>query len=374
MRNTETQVEAAVRCSIILAAGSDFSKLSAYLLFLSEARLPLDHELVVINDRGLKIDEKQLTTLLPTLKVLHTDGLLSQEQLFHTGAMAAKGKFLLFVRGFVKFDKLLLEESIKDLENSGEKMSISANGNFVLAERFHCANVGEFGELFAGLNLTAAPQREQSSDTGTVLELPFTGERQVGRTLDDIEQRHRLRYTFAAFYIDCCEKFHNNEILLADVGCGVGYGSYILAHMLGEKIKTIYAFDIDEPTIKFANRYYSDKKINYCVQDCGPEALSQNLLFSRSVFDVITCFEFLEHIDLDQSRNLLDLLLVKSNLLLASLPVVNGSKFHKFSVSEGWVEKYFNDAVARCPVRKRIMHKFLQNGTYFVFVIGTAYE
>jgi len=151
MLDTKTRIGTAVRCSIILPAGNDPAKLNAYLLYLSEARLPSGYELVVINDRELEIDERQLKASLPTLKVLNVGGGLSQEQLFDRGAMAARGRFLLFVRGLVNFDKLVLEESIKELETSEEKVSISANKNFVLVERLHYASWGGFEEQFGAV-------------------------------------------------------------------------------------------------------------------------------------------------------------------------------------------------------------------------------
>jgi len=154
MLNTEVQVEAAVRCSIIFSAGNDSSRLKTYLLFLREAKLPENYELVVINDQHMQFDESQLGEFRLSLKVLNVDGPLQQQQLFDTGAMAAKGKFLLFVRSLGSFDKLTLQESIQELENSGENVSVSANGIFVLAERSHYTSVGGFAGLFNRFDLT----------------------------------------------------------------------------------------------------------------------------------------------------------------------------------------------------------------------------
>ena len=165
MLDTKSRIGTAVRCSIILPAGNDPAKLNAYLLYLSEARLPSGYELVVINDRELEIDERQLKASLPTLKVLNVGGGLSQEQLFDRGAMAARGRFLLFVRSLVNFDKLVLEESIKELETSEEKVSISANKNFVLVERLHYASWGGFEEQFGAVGSKRdEPELESSGE------------------------------------------------------------------------------------------------------------------------------------------------------------------------------------------------------------------
>ena len=153
MINKEALLKSAVRCSIILSAGEDYSRLSEYLRTLSKVGLAVDYELVVINDRSLEINERQLGASVPELKVLHPAGPLTQKQWFDMGAMAAKGEYLLFVRRFVNFEKLLLEESIKDLETSREKMSISANNNFVLAKRLYYAIAGGFTGLFPNLDV-----------------------------------------------------------------------------------------------------------------------------------------------------------------------------------------------------------------------------
>lgn len=163
MLDTKTHIGMAVRCSIILPAGNSLSRLKEYLLYLSEAKLPGDYELVVINDQELEIDERQLAAFLPMLKVLNAGGGLSQEQLFDRGAMTAGGRFLLLIKGLIKFDKLVLEESIKELEIYGENISISANKNFVLAERLHYAGLGRFEEHFGTVGLTREEPKFTSS-------------------------------------------------------------------------------------------------------------------------------------------------------------------------------------------------------------------
>ena len=150
--NTEVKTEAAVRCSIILLAGNNFSRLRMYLLYLSEMKLSDDYDIIIINDYGLEIDEVLLKEFLPSLKILDDSGFSSQEQLFNKAVMAARGKFLLFIRNLINFDKLILEESIQDLEISRQKVSISANENFVLIEKLHYTSKGGFKGLFCGVH------------------------------------------------------------------------------------------------------------------------------------------------------------------------------------------------------------------------------
>ena len=159
MVNKEEPLKSAVRCSVILSAGEKYSRLSEYLWTLSKAGLVGDYELIVINDRSLEINERQLGASLPKLKVMNPAGPLTQKQWFDMGAMAAKGEYLLFVRRFVDFEKLLLEESIEDLETSKEKVSISANNNFVLTKRLHYAISGGFTGLFPSLDLGVGETR-----------------------------------------------------------------------------------------------------------------------------------------------------------------------------------------------------------------------
>jgi len=152
-RSTTARACAAPRCSIIVFAGNDSCKLDAYLRYLGWLRLPDNYELLIVSGRGLELNKECLKVTVPTLKVLHVDGPLNQEQFFDRAAMAAKGKYLLYVRNLIPFDKTILEESIKDLEASREKVSISANKTFVLVERSHFASLGGFRALFDSLGL-----------------------------------------------------------------------------------------------------------------------------------------------------------------------------------------------------------------------------
>jgi len=164
--NTEVKTETTARCSIILPAGNNFSRLKVYLLCLSEMKLSDEYEIIVINDHDTKINEGQLRTFLPSLKILSPGGLSSQERLFDKAAMVARGKFLLYVKSLIIFDKLVLEESINELETSGEKLSVSANNNFVLTEKLHYINGGGFEGLFDDVN--PAEEAEEYTQFGKI--------------------------------------------------------------------------------------------------------------------------------------------------------------------------------------------------------------
>lgn len=201
-------------------------------------------------------------------------------------------------------------------------------------------------------------------------ELEVTGERQVAKTLEDIDSRHKQRYNFAAFFIDCYEKFYNKRSKIADIGCSIGYGSYIMASTIeNKKLKNIDAFDIDEAAIDYAKKYYSHPKISHFKQDCLMENILGSDVFSSADYDAITCFELLEHLELEQSKKLINLLLQKSDVLISSFPIDNDSKFHKIKFSKKEIENYYNQAILNCPVKKRISHIFVQNDRYYVCVI-----
>lgn len=88
---------------------------------------------------------------------------------------------------------------------------------------------------------------------------------------------HLNRYRLAMQYMD-----ENSKVL--DYGCGAGYGSFVMSGEAGEVI----AIDADRHAIAYAKDYYARKNITYLLMDWPP---------SDWQFDVITCFEVIEHVD-----------------------------------------------------------------------------
>lgn len=76
-----------------------------------------------------------------------------------------------------------------------------------------------------------------------------------------------------------------NNVL--DYGCGFGYGSKILS-----KENQVLGMDISDKAIEYAKKNYSDENINYSIGD-----LSNNGFSKQGLFDAITFFEVLEHIE-----------------------------------------------------------------------------
>jgi len=135
--------------------------------------------------------------------------------------------------------------------------------------------------------------------------IQFTGERVIeGETPQRIYLDHVTRYKFASRYVK------GKEVL--DISCGTGYGSKILYDAGATKVVGV---DISRETIDFACAKY---KMN------GLEFKVGNILdidFPENYFDVITCFETIEHVQ-SQEKAFMELqgVLKPKGLLIISSP------------------------------------------------------
>lgn len=111
---------------------------------------------------------------------------------------------------------------------------------------------------------------------------PDPEERQVAPTLDGIRRDHVARYEWAASMLE------PGEVVL-DIGCGVGYGSHILA----AKAAGVLGMDRDASAISYAERHYKAPNIAYRVRDFG----SFSLPSTTDQFTTAVCFEVIEHIE-----------------------------------------------------------------------------
>jgi len=119
-----------------------------------------------------------------------------------------------------------------------------------------------------------------------------------------IAAEHLVRYAFASSFVK------NKKIL--DVASGEGYGSAIMA----QTASSVIGVDIAEDAVIFAKHKYDlVKNVEFKVGDVT------SLEFSAGSFDVITCFETIEHVDdpLEAIREI-SRVLTKNGLLIVSTP------------------------------------------------------
>jgi len=137
------------------------------------------------------------------------------------------------------------------------------------------------------------------------LTLKNTGERFLPWSeVDETHFEHIHRYFFA-------KKFVKGKKVL-DLGCGEGYGVNILA----KEAKSIVGVEIDKNTIRHAKQKYRSKNIKFIYG-----TISEIPIQEEHLFDVIVCFETIEHVR--AQKNVLKevkRLLKKNGIFIASTP------------------------------------------------------
>ena len=136
------------------------------------------------------------------------------------------------------------------------------------------------------------------------MNIKFEGETCIpGKTPKRIENEHFERYGFAS-------QFVNGKYVL-DIACGAGYGSNMLGKAGAVRVDAV---DISEQLIDYAKKNYELKNINFQTGDVRS--------FKSDIqYDVIVCFETIEHVD-DYNKTLANLrtLLKEDGMLLVSSP------------------------------------------------------
>lgn len=111
----------------------------------------------------------------------------------------------------------------------------------------------------------------------------YSGERQVGTTLDEIRKDHLNRYIFASKYIT------KPNVVIIDGACGVGYGSYVLAQ--NPNTRLIQSLDISTDALTHAKQYFNNEKIEFRIKNLEDETLDD-----LQKADYFISFETIEHL------------------------------------------------------------------------------
>ena len=116
-----------------------------------------------------------------------------------------------------------------------------------------------------------------------------SGERQTAQTLAGIRKDHLLRYELAADFLE--NQFGEIKTVGADIFCGNGYGSYLVANKL--KMTEILSVDASKEAIELANNHYKiENRINF-INKFFPFELE------KDKYDYVISFESIEHIQND---------------------------------------------------------------------------
>jgi SAM-dependent methyltransferase len=111
-----------------------------------------------------------------------------------------------------------------------------------------------------------------------VSETLFSGERQVGPTLEHIQPDHLARYQWAASRLSG---------VVLDLGSGVGYGTAILAD--APAVVAVHGFEHSRESVDYARQHYARSNADWKVVEL-------DFPYSFPPSDAATAFEIIEHL------------------------------------------------------------------------------
>lgn len=139
----------------------------------------------------------------------------------------------------------------------------------------------EFGQRCAILTLYVNPEEDHEGP-----HLPSSGERQTGRTIEEIELGHRARYYWALQHLPA-------ESIILDAACGNGYGSRILA----DGGNRVLGIDISPEAVAFARHHFAGANTTYRVGAVDQPGVLRWRVEGTAPFDAVVSFETIEHLD-----------------------------------------------------------------------------
>jgi 2-polyprenyl-3-methyl-5-hydroxy-6-metoxy-1,4-benzoquinol methylase len=152
---------------------------------------------------------------------------------------------------------------------------------------------------------------------------------------------------------------------VADIACGVGYGSYLLAMEYSQHVSEIMAVDIDISSIEYARSHYEHALIDFIVSDAN------NFNAEQPLHNIVS-LETIEHIPQpEQFIRHMSKQLVQGGRFIASVPVTpsmdaNPYHLHDFTI------KNFKKIFVRAGFKE--LHSYIQVQPYTLFSIITRSE
>ena len=108
---------------------------------------------------------------------------------------------------------------------------------------------------------------------------------------DTNERGKRFQGILLKRYLDASKFVDNKRVL--DIGCGTGAGTNLIAE---KGAKHVIGVDYSQKAINFANNNFRKSNLTFTKMD------ARNLRFPENSFDVILCFELIEHLP-DNNHN-----------------------------------------------------------------------
>ncbi|MBV9012376.1 MAG: glycosyltransferase [Pseudonocardiales bacterium] len=177
--------------------------------------------------------------------------------------------------------------------------------------------------------------------------IEWTGERCVPWTEDlQVIYEHYHRYALAAPF--------TTGARVLDLACGEGFGPALLAGQARE----VVGVDIDPPTVEHATVHYGGDNVHFMVGSMT----DPQLLAGAEPFDVITCFEALEHVeDHDTLMAVVTRLLASGGLFLTSTPDVtvyrhehgNDNPFHVRELTQAQFQALLGSAFGQVAILRQ---------------------
>lgn len=187
-------------------------------------------------------------------------------------------------------------------------------------------------------------------------EIVMTGERFIPESNDiELALEHMERYFTASRFVE-------GKVVL-DAACGEGYGS----HLLAKKAKSVVGVDLDETTIKNAQKKYTDlNNLRYVQGSVGDLAFLED-----HTIDVVISFETIEHVPEDIQREFISEIyrvLKDDGILIMSSPnkkeYTDRYNFHnKFHVHELYVDE-FVDLISSKFKNIRLYRQYLEVASF----------